>query len=774
MKTKTTYLSAAVPLTKTFEIENGELKKTSHPRIIDVTSYEETFETIEEFHGQLVTHAAQGHSFLKGNVSRPLITESRAKSTDANAPTTILLLDVDGLKSVKTVGEFLRTLGLDDVDYIAQYSSSMGIVEGRGLSVHIFMLLSKLWPASMLKEWLISKNLAISELRSNLSLTRTNNTLRWGLDVTTCQNDKLIYIAPPILGPGVADTFGLDRIQLVKGAKRSAELSGAIPSAEANRIAMDKIIDELRTAAGLPERKKSPVKTSHNVEYQPNPDRAAVSSIKTERGFTYVNINGGDSWAYYHPENNPEFIYNFKGEPTYKTSELLPEYWSEVRDQQNIPTTSTDGMLYLAFRDFRTAMYYNAVWSEKDRNLNLQYAKSKDQLHDFLIQHKQKIPAAIPDWNVIFNPQSDITVDIDNRSINRFEPSVYMSMEHRKVFEVPPTIRQVIFNAVGSDEDVFEHFMNSLACIFQYRQKSETGWVFHGVEGTGKGMMLTNILTPIFGGRHVQPVRMRQLDTQFNEFMEHSLILWVDEAKFGTHNNMDTITGDLKNYITESEIHIRKMYTPGYKARNYTTIILVGNEDSIVHVPRGSRRWNVGVYQTQKLTALGSTLEMAERIAEELTDFAAYLATRVADRQVARTALNNQAKEKLVAEGETGLAQAASALLTGDFQYFWDARPNFHLKPGGVPSVAKDMLNGAYLGLLKEIVQGKRSGLLREEIHLLFEYTIGSMPTAPNKFASLIKHHKVVLGTVWRDKKSVRGLAVDWKIDPLITKEFAK
>ena len=419
-------------------------------------------------------------------------------------------------------------------------------------------------------------------------------------------------------------------------------------------------------------------------------------------------------------------------------------------------------------------MYYNAIWSEKERKLNLQYAKSKDQLQDFLVQHKQKVPVAIPDWNIIFNPQSDVIVDVETRTINQFEPSAYMAMDHRKVTEVPPTIRKVIFNATGSDEEVFEHFMNSLACIFQYRMKSETGWVFHGVEGTGKGMMLTNILTPIFGGKHVQPIRMRQLDTQFNEFMEHSLILWVDEAKFGTHNNMEIITGDLKNYITESEIHIRKMYTPGYKARNYTTIILVGNEDSIVYVPRGSRRWNVGVYQTQKLTAVGDTVEMASRIAEELVDFAAYLATRNADRQVARTALNNQAKEKLVTEGETGLAQAASALLNGDFQYFWDARPTFHLKPGGMVSVTKDQINGAYLALLKEIAQGNRESLVREEIQLLFDYTIGNMPQAPNKFVSLIKHNKITLQTVWRDKRSARGLPVKWNIDPKVKKEALK
>jgi hypothetical protein len=47
------------------------------------------------------------------------------------------------------------------------------------------------------------------------------------------------------------------------------------------------------------------------------PDSAVITEMKAERGFVYFNLNGGDSWAYYHPESNPDYIYNFKGEPSY-------------------------------------------------------------------------------------------------------------------------------------------------------------------------------------------------------------------------------------------------------------------------------------------------------------------------------------------------------------------------------------------------------------------------------------------------------------------------
>lgn len=751
---KATFLSATVPLTKTFELENGELKKISHPRIIDVTSYEENFETVEELYEQIRNHAEKGHSFLKGNVTRPLESESRAGSTNSTAPTQILLLDFDGLREISDIEQPIKALGLSKIDRIDQFSSSMGIVPDRGLSAHVFMLLDRPWPPAMLKQWLISKNLSIPLFRNNLALTRTNNALRWGLDVTTCQNDKLIYIAPSIIGQDIKDSFKGERIRIVKKQLRTADLADSVtPSAEANRIEVEKVLNELRAKAGLPERKKVSFKTLHSVEYMTKPDQAVVTDVKTERGFTYLNINGGDSWAYYHPENNPDFIYNFKSEPVYKTSELLPDYWKERRKEIDIPKLDTEGKLYLAVRDFKTACYWNGVWNSKTKELEFQQARSKDQLIDYLTQYDQRVPAAIPDWNVIFDPQSNKVVDLETKTINRFVISPYLTGSHKKVLVVPSTIKQIIFNAVGSDEVVFEHFMNTLACIAQYRKKSETCWVFHGIEGTGKGMMLNHILKPIFGHSYVSPIRMRQLDSQFNDFMERCLILWIDEAKFATHKDSDIIIGDLKNYVTEPTIRIRKMYTPSYEARNYTTIIMVANEGSIIYIPPGTRRFNVGVYQTKKLE---NGEELVKNIPSELQNFTDYLFTRTADEEVARTALNNSARDLLINEGQTALDQATAALREGNLKFFEDLAPQMHLKPGASLGVARDIISGAYLALLSQIKAGKKQTLLREEIQLILEYVVGGIPTAPHKFTSLIKHHKLIL-------KDGKNLEVKWQ-----------
>jgi hypothetical protein len=87
-----------------------------------------------------------------------------------------------------------------------------------------------------------------------------------------------------------------------------------------------------------------------NDEVMAKPDVCTITDMKTERGFVYLNLNGGDSWAYYHPENNPDLIRNFKGEPAYLTKELLPDYWEQLHSKVNATVTS-QGLMHLALCD---------------------------------------------------------------------------------------------------------------------------------------------------------------------------------------------------------------------------------------------------------------------------------------------------------------------------------------------------------------------------------------------------------------------------------------
>jgi hypothetical protein len=164
------------------------------------------------------------------------------------------------------------------------------------------MMLDKAYSAPLLKQWLMQKNHEVPLLSSSMTLAKSGNALCWPLDVSACQNDKLIYIAPPKL-KGIKDPMGkTPRIQYVRRKTDKLSLSAqAINSTEKNKSLTHKRIDELRNDQGLPKRKYS-YKVVGGTEVLLKPDEASITEMKTDRGFVYFNFNGGDSWAYYHPE----------------------------------------------------------------------------------------------------------------------------------------------------------------------------------------------------------------------------------------------------------------------------------------------------------------------------------------------------------------------------------------------------------------------------------------------------------------------------------------
>lgn len=751
---KVTFLEAKVPLTKTFTLENGELQKVGHPRILDYRSHEFEYETIEELRDLIVEHGAKGWCLLMGNLIRQLDWESRRGTTDPNAPTRLICLDLDGMKGISTPKQLMKVVGMGDVDYVAQYSASSGVVPDRGLSCHIFVLLDRPVAPPLLKQYLTLWNLTIPAIAADIQLTRTNNALRWPLDVSTCQNDKLIYIAPPILGPGVEDDFKGDRVTLVKRRKRTVTL-GSVPSAELNKNGQEQILNTLRLAQGLTERPRTQFKSQGSVEYMSKPDKATLTGIRQERGFVYMNLNGGDSWGYYHPENNPEYIYNFKGEPNYRTAELLPEYWQEVKASVNEPKEDEHGNLYLAFRDFRTATYWNGIHYGKDRRLNMAQAKSETQLRSFLKQHGQPVGDFVPDWDVRYDPHDKRSINVEARSVNVYQPSLFEGLNMARVDRVPDIIQDVLGHVLGNDEAAFRHQLNWLACVLQFKERTQTCWVWHGIQGTGKGLMLHYILRPMIGNGNVVSKRMEELDSQFNGFLERCQLLFVDEAHMAAFKRSAVIDANVKNYVVEPMISVRHMFMAPYEVVNYLNLVFASNKGDPAIVDPHDRRFNVGSFQSRKLVITEAGVLALERAAWQ---FYCYLMAFPADRTLARTPLNNLAREQMIHIGRTTLDVALDALRAGDLQFFVEQKP----------SISPDQMSGldrvparSYNTLMEKVPT--LENLTRDELFTVLNYVVGGMPPAPAKFTSVLKHHEMPMVTIRRGSETFRGILVNWR-----------
>jgi hypothetical protein len=771
------FLEADTPLTKSFSKKGTEITKTPYPFVWEFTSHKETPTTLAQFEQLLKSHAAQGHCLLKGSIQRPLLKESRAGSTDSNSPTDWIVLDLDGLPETMpnsaitlTVDLFLEALGLKDISYVIQWSASYGI-ENKKMRAHIFMLLDKPTAAPLLKQWLIHLNFTAELLKKSMQLTKTGNSISWPLDVSACQNDKLIYIAPPML-KGIKDPLPGNRIQLIKRKNDRLSIAGHF-SSEKNREATQKRLEELREADGLPKRKYK-TKMHGSNEILIRPDVCTVTEIKQERGFVYFNLNGGDSWAYYHPENNPEFILNFKGEPAYLTKELLPDYWSDIMNRAaNVGQVLTTGAMHLAFCDRRTSGYFIGEYRPGDDRLDIHVAKNGTQVRDYAKQVGLLIGDYIPVWDLVFDPQDNVRVDLANKVINTFNPSPYMKATAVQRTQVPKTILKIITHALGDPEKrVIDHFLNWCAFIVQKRDRTMTAWVLHGTEGTGKGILSNNILRPILGMQNTTSRRMEELSEQYNSFMKNSFLVVVDEVQTTALQNERGVMAKLRNFITDPKVPIRAMYATGVEFPNYSNWIFNSNMPDPVTIPKTDRRFNVGKYQKQKL--LVSDKEIA-LINAELQAFHDYLLYYPLDIEQAHKIIETDDRTTMISIGESSIDTVSSELLGGNFNFFMDQLPAGTRYMGD--NVSTIRLEN-YKHTLAELIQrtdqttGKCS-VSREELRVIYDFVIGGMPTSPNKFTSLLKHHRVHIEKVWLDNKTVSGIKAIWQDIPALLAHHA-
>lgn len=767
------FLQASVPLTKSYTKTSSELVKTPYPFVWEFTSHEETCNNLQQFEHLLKKHAAQGNCLIKGLLNRPLANESRAGSTDTNSTTEWLVLDLDGLPETTematrggvtqtvplTVDLFLSELGLNDVSYVIQWSASYGISDQK-IRAHIFMLLDKPYAAPLIKQWLIQKNHETPLLREAMTLTKTGNSISWPLDVSACQNDKLIYIAPPKL-KGIPDPMGKQpRIQLVKRKHDKLNLSGqAISTTEKNKRLTHARIDELRDAAGMPKRKYT-YKMVGSQEVMLKPDEAIITEMKVERGFVYFNLNNGDSWAYYHPENKPDYIHNFKGEPSYLTKELLPDYWQQITSTPM--RTSSSGITYLAFCDRQSGAYWRGTYDNDKDVLDIYQAKNETQLRHFCAQYGVPIGDFVPEWDLVFDPNDSVRVDVSNRTVNRFSPTEYMKRDPKKVKAVPKTIFKVISHALGGDPAVIEHFLNWCAYIVQKRDRTRTAWVLHGTQGTGKGILTNNILRPILGMEHTTARRMEELNEKYNHFMACSLLVCVDEVQTKALQNERGVMAKLKNFITEEFVPIRAMHQNAMEARNYTNWIFMSNMPDPLSIDKHDRRINVATYQPNRLDI--EQHEIDDQIPKELTAFHDYLATYPLDENKAGQVIRTDDRNTLISISESSVDTVASALLEGDMNFFLEQLPDTktYQRNALLNNKVEDFKDTLKTLMSRTDSLNGKCAISRDELYVVLDYVVGNMPNSPNKFTSLLKHHRIHLEVVWITK-AVRGLKVQWQ-----------
>jgi hypothetical protein len=796
------FLEAKTPLTKRIE-RTKEWAIVVHPYQNQkyFTSHKHVITTLKEMYNALVVHSKKGHCLIKGILNRELKNEERKGTTNSNDLSWWVCLDGDKAPFNDHTDLMNSHPQLKDVSYIAQYSTSHGLrTDDTKSSWHVFFLLDKPQSPQQLKAWLMQQNLdgqILTGVRKSLSLSASQAALHYPIDITACQNDKLLYIAYPSLGRDVE--YSLKPGEFIQYVPKALKAIPTIRMGQSNieqwKQEARTIINELRVEAKL-EPIRGGTRWIGNHEIQPKPGEAVITGIRQDGDFMRFNLNGGDSWAYYHPIDNFEVIGNFKGEHDYLTKELLPQYYKEcvaakkanaervkkeTKEAKKIASektqTNCDGDVLLAFRDLRSGGYHNGTWSPSKHELKLYPARSERQLQDFMVTHGGELGDNIHQWEPEFNPQSEVVCNVEKKYLNLYVSSKYFRIPKKLTTNLKgcPTVERIILSAVSDNEynETTEHFLNWLAVIFQHKIKTKTAWVLHGVQGTGKGLLVNNILKPLLGNKYVQARPMNELEDKYTGWLETALIAFIDEVQVSASKHMKMLDGALKNMITEPTLAIRHMHVASYEAVSYVNYILGSNMPDPAIVPNIDRRFNVGVFQE---TRLRITHEIIEGIEAELPVFMNYIMQRKADINLAAQVLDSQARNDVIEASKTSVDQLADSILKGDLTPLLYSLPDMKLlaELNGVNSA----LGIAYSGIVRReldlILVAKmpsKSNLLyktpsrisRDDLQVIFSYCIGNVPESPNKFTRFLKHHGLETKQLrLNDGTKTYGIEVEW------------
>jgi hypothetical protein len=751
-----TFLQARLPLQKRFD-EHG---KHSYPQAYEFTSHTIPIADLKTLHYVVEQQAAVGNCLLKGNLTRSLDNESRAGTTDRDEHTQWLCLDADGLTDVWNATEFLTRLGLQDYSYVLQWSSSaflsLNNIQNTEFNAHIFLYLDAPVCPHQLKLWLKQQN--FNAFKQDLKLTASDMSLRWGLDITTCQNDKLLFIAPPDVNPPYEDMLTTARITYHEGKQHQIPPSVlALSSLDPEKVAKEElgIINDLRMTKGLQKKRATSFALKGtNTPYLANPSQATITDTKEDRGFTYFNLNGGDSWGYYHPTDNYEYVYNFKGEPTYKTKELLPAYYKFRTKAEGLERAA--GRTAIGFRGMQDGAVYNGFYDEDNDEIELFMARRAADVIIFLAEYGTDIDS-LPTYRLIHDPHyKGDRIDNQKKQINLYSHS---TLERASTPNTAPTpvIDRIIEHVLGHNN--VRHFINWLAFVVQTKRASGTGWVFHGAQGTGKGILFHRILKPVMGHHNAMQLRTANFEDNYNGFLEKALLINIDEVDIPESRRDQQIMADLKNYMTEPTVSIRKMYSNVYEVPNRSNWIFSSNKRNPVIVEMTDRRFNIADYQPNTLLI---TDEELDQIKTELDAFMHHLLIYPVNERQAQTAGVTKAKEDMQALSETSVDEIANALLHGRAHTLY----SYCEDESEVLDLDHRMVIQRYNELIREVVCEGRDRFTRSDLKIIFESTVGKVPNTPAKFTKYLRHHGLNVGSNSIQGKTERGsLVIEWTDD---------
>lgn len=745
--------------------------------------------SIDDFASALRDHANRGHCLHVGNLIAPLADwGKRASLADRQSTPEWLVLDVDGLaiqRAITTpidatqfaaiVDDVIAMLDLPvlaNVSCVAQASTKLGLA-GSTVSMHLFYLLDAPTNTSTIKSWLKHINLESAVLSSQIRLSANGHALSFPIDVSCADAGRLIYIAPPVFR-GAQDPFADpdDRIVIVRRQNERLNTASLVAPASDDR-AERRLKNRLREAAGYNPRETARYKTinvnGEAIQLLMNPAAGVLQPAFTQRGFCYYNLNGGNSNAYYHAEHRPDIIYNFKGEPPFRWADVDRAGWEKYRRDNAEAIARVDPInTFIVINQFDDTLY--KVWHNHETETVTCIPTSRVQVSDFYIEYGKEEPPYIPTWTIDYNPPANYQVDYTGQSINTFVPSRIMSAgistiagERLHLANATPIAQQcpsiwfALDHVSGNDRECVARFINWLAFIVQNKRKTGTAWIFQGVEGTGKGTLYDEILSPILGTDNVTMKQTTTLNDGFDAWRKNKLLVCFDEFQVGNNAEGQALISRLRNWITEERASIRAMRKESVDTPLFENYVFFSNMHNMIPIPDSDRRYNVCPRQDRKLNDVCDTYALYPAIRAEIDVFGSLLHCWDVDVVAAQTCLDNTAKQVAREASRTMPEEFANAIKQGNLDYFLQLSETLNNCVGPDQILQMDHASRT----MSEIVRSRHAGVMIATSDLANLYNVlHSQKLGPVAFSKMLTRLGLIAVRFQNGPAASRGILV--------------
>jgi hypothetical protein len=283
-------------------------------------------------------------------------------------------------------------------------------------------------------------------------------------------------------------------------------------------------------------------------------------------------------------------------------------------------------------------------------------------------------------------------------------------------------------------------------------------------------VLFNKIIKPIIGPDYCTPTSIQALETQYNGWLKHSLVVMVDESSTDSVSNEADVLEKMKVYIKEDTVQLRAMRTDHKQTPLYASFIINSNKKNRAwKLEETDRRYHVAPYQEEFLDLSDEDIE---KIKPELPQLLKFLMEFEVDEKVARTPRETEYRELMKHVSRTALDSVAKAIIEGDMAFFLDYAPQ-HVK-----QMLNDPFKGTETLAYTQFVEGaiewdegaKRTPykIHRDMLRIVLNYLVGNIPESPNKFTSMMKHHDIMVKSMKVD--GVQGQGIE--MSPKVTKAF--